>query len=59
MKKGKIVLDILAGVIAIAILLIISFFWECSLDYRVTVFGVVIIVFSTVMLVIQDYYIKK
>lgn len=54
MKKGKMILDICVGVVALAVLLAISFFWECSLDYRVTIFGVVLVVFSTIMLVIQD-----
>lgn len=54
MKKGKMILDICMGVVALAVLLAISFFWECSLDYRVTIFGVVLVVFSTIMLVIQD-----
>lgn len=54
MKKGKMILDMCVGVVALAVLLAISFFWECSLDYRVTIFGVVLVVFSTIMLVIQD-----
>lgn len=59
MKKGKIILDICVGVVALAVLLFISFFWECSLDFRVTIFGVVIVVFSTVMLVIQNKNLKE
>lgn len=57
--KFRMLFDATVGVITLILFAVCHFFWECKLDLEVTIFGIVVVVFGTIMLEIQDNKIDK
>lgn len=58
-RKGRIILDAVVAVFTIALFFACKFLWECEWDYRMTIFGIVVVFCGTVLLEMQDRRIDK